>query len=118
MATFASAGLLGVANGRPSPVAELITDHDLSQIPHLASTHPGATKREELRARYTKENAENEKKRLHITLNEWARIFAALRTCTMESDPVLSRELEQVCSLDKTFPPLGGRALHAQGQSN
>ena len=45
MATFASAGLLGVANGRPSPVAELITDHDLSQIPHLASTHPGATKR-------------------------------------------------------------------------
>ena len=30
MAIFASVGLLGVANGKPSPVAELITDHDLT----------------------------------------------------------------------------------------
>ena len=67
MATFASVGLLGVANGKPSPVAELITDHDLTQIPQLPSTHHGAEKREELRARHMKENLDNDKKRLHIS---------------------------------------------------
>ena len=107
-ARLTGAGLLAVAQGEDPPAVRSIILYDLTRFPELPPTHPQYERRLETRMKYEAINAANLEKREQITLTAWTTLYTLFKTSTEATDPVLSRELLDMCDLAKTHGLPGG----------
>ena len=97
--------LLPVAEGKESPTAALIIDHDLTKVPMHPANHRNHDKRLETRMKLTRENEIMMRKRFDIQMSEWTSIYIALAQCTETSHPTLHEEMYECCRLDDRGVP-------------
>ena len=91
------AGLLTVCEGNDPEVVKSIIDLEL--LPSLPADHPHHFRREDERNKALTQIKSNKFKRFTIVMRAWTAIFTALKACTEDSAPVLSRELMMQCDL-------------------
>jgi hypothetical protein len=107
-ARFASLGLLAVANGQPHANVRAIVDVDLADVPALPVGHRDDERRMETRTKIKAQNQANEERRFTIQMDAWTKVYAYLKQSTERHAPVLSRQIMNLCDLEKTRNLPGG----------
>jgi hypothetical protein len=107
-ARFASLGLLAVANGQPHANVRAIVDVDLADVPALPVGHRDYERRMETRTKIKAQNQANEERRFTIQMDAWTKVYAYLKQSTERHAPVLSRQIMNLCDLEKTRNLPGG----------
>ena len=106
---FAAMGLLDVAEGRDPPEFKMIIDIDLEQTyPAVPDTHRDFYRIKEKRMEAQRLNRVNDEKRYNILMRTWTEIYTCLRACTEKTAPIISRELVELCDLEKIHGEPGG----------
>ena len=100
--------LLAVAQGQPPARTQRIVDIDLTSLPMLPVGNPGYDRRLEIRTRYLAQNEANVRTRFDMTMADWTTIYSALKVSTETTAPMLSREMKEICDLQKTQGLPGG----------
>ena len=100
-ARLAALGLKGVAQGHDPPGVRDIIDIDLSLLPALPVDHKDYYRNNMERMRAARTNAANREKRFVTRMKAWTDVYTLFKLSTEKSAPMLSRELLELCDLEK-----------------
>ena len=84
--------------GVPPRVAEII-DTDVDSIPEFQPGHPEYASNTQRRMKVERENQINAQRRMRIVLEEWTKLFEAIRSCCVARAPLLANDLFELCAL-------------------
>jgi hypothetical protein len=107
-ATLATLGLLAVANGQPHSGTRAIVDIDLDDVPPLPADHRDFERRMETRTKIRAQNKANAERRLTIQMDAWTKVYGLLKRSTERLAPVLSRQMKNLCDMERTRNMPGG----------
>ena len=100
-ARLTALGLKAVAQGHDSAGVKAIIDTDLSMLPTLPASHKDYYRNMETRLKIETQNAANEQKRFALRMSDWTTVYTLFKISTEKTAPMLSRDLLELCDLEK-----------------